>query len=140
MYDSLHQLFGDYDRSVARTTALLTGIGEQLDILGGVTAHFDARAAALDQRRVDIDADRVRLIDEANRSAADIVSAAHRAAHKIIADARAVAGAEERRYVGELMEREQRIRGLDEQITKRQVTLDAVNRAITDLRAEVGAA
>jgi hypothetical protein len=113
---------------------------EIVERLGVAVRRLDERSAGLDQRAIDIETERARVLCEANSAASEIIAAAHRSASRIVDEARQLGEVEQKRFVGDLIERERRIAELDGQITERATTLHSINRSIAELHASVAVA
>ena len=122
----------------ARIKGFLAADQELLATCEAVGRRFDDRAAELDRRRADMDAEGTRITEKANATAYDIIGNAHKAAAEIVGEARKIADAEAQRHAGQVGERQDAITALDAQIAALKAVRDETNREIVELRARLG--
>jgi len=122
----------------ARIKGFLAADQELLATCEAVGRRFDDRAAELDRRRADMDAEGTRITEKANATAYEIIGNAHKAAAEIVGEARKIADAEAQRHAGQVRERQDTITALDAEIAARVAMRDDITSQIAELRTRLG--
>jgi cell division septum initiation protein DivIVA len=126
------QILADLDQRAA-------ALREVVATADAAQARLDGISAELERHRATAEAEAKRITDAAHAAAHDIVENAQTQAAKTIAEGCSTAAAEAERQAGEARERQQDIERLDVEIAARRTERDGINRAITELRASIGA-